>query len=91
MTERQPGACVVSAGPSFVSTGKMDGMGRTGRISSLKVVIERLEGHLNAVVGSLWVVVATLGRLEPATQGVVLSGQAVWAKLVGLLGIVQEQ
>ena len=56
-----------------------------------KAVIEHCKRHLNAIVGSLWDVVATLGRLEAATQGVVLGGQAVWVELVGLLGIVQEQ
>ena len=29
-------------------------MGGTGRISSLKAVIERLERRLNTVVGGLW-------------------------------------
>ena len=32
-----------------------------------------------------------LGHLEAAIQRVVLGGQAVWAKLVRLSGIVQEQ
>ena len=69
----------------------MGGMGGTGKISSLEAVIERFEGCFNAVVGGLWDVVAALGRLEAVTQGVVSSGQAVWAELVGLLGIVQKQ
>ena len=42
-------------------------MGETGKISSLKAVIERLEGHFDAVVGSLWDIVAGLGHLEMAT------------------------
>ena len=36
-----------------MSAGGMGGMGGTGGISSLKAVIERLEGCLDAVVGSL--------------------------------------
>ena len=67
-------------------------MGETDGISSLKAIIERLEGRLkrrlDAVVGSFWNVVAGLGRLP---QRVVLGGQAVWAELIGLSGIVQEQ
>ena len=34
---------------------------------------------------------AALGHLEVATHRVVSDGQTVWAKQVGLLGIVQEQ
>ena len=34
---------------------------------------------------------AALGRLEAATQGVVLGGQAVWAELVGFLGIIYKR
>ena len=60
-------------------------------MSSLKAVLECLEGHLNAVVGGLWDVVAGFGCLKVAIQGVVMGSQAVWAELVGLLGIVQEQ
>ena len=63
-------------------------MGGMGGISSLEAVIERLKGHLNAVIGSLGDVVAALGHLEATIQGIVLSGQAVWAERVGLLGIV---
>ena len=66
-------------------------MGGTGGISSLKAVIERLEGHLNAVFGGLWDLVAAFGCLEVATHRAVLGGQAVWVKQVGLLGIVQKQ
>ena len=69
----------------------MGGMGGTGGISFLEAVIKRLERRLNAVVGGLWDIVAGLDCLEAATSGVVSGGQAVWAKLVGLLGIVQEQ
>ena len=47
--------------------GGMGRMGGTGRISSLKAVIEHLEGHFNAIIGSLWDVVAALGCLETAT------------------------
>ena len=69
----------------------MGGMGGTGGIGSLKAINERLEGRLNAVVGSLQDVMAGFGCQEAATQGVVSGGQAVWTELVGLLGIVQEQ
>ena len=55
----------------------MGGMGGTGGISSFKAVIERLKGHLDAVVGGLWNVVAGFNRLKAATQGVVWGGQAV--------------
>ena len=72
----------------FASAG---GMGGTGGISSIEAVVERLEGCFNAVIGGLWDVVAALGHLEMAIHGVVLSGQAVWAKLMGLLSIVQER
>ena len=34
---------------------------------------------------------AALGCLEAAIQGIVSGGQAVWAKLVGLLDTVQER
>ena len=64
-------ALVVSFEPSFASAG---GMGGTDGISSLKAVIERLKGRLNAVVGGLWDIVAAVGRLQAATQGVVLGG-----------------
>ena len=57
--------------------GGMSGMGGTGRISSLKAVIERLEGRLDAIVSGLWDIVAGLGCLEAATHRVVLGGQAV--------------
>ena len=86
--ERQRGALVVFFGLFFASAG---GMGGTGGISFLEMILEPLEEHLNAIVGGLWDVVAGLGRLEAVTQKVVLGGQTVWAKLVGLLGIVQEQ
>ena len=69
----------------------MDGMGGTGRISFLEAVIEHLKEHLDAVVGNLWDVVTALGCLEAFTQRVVFGGQAVWAELVRLLSIVQEQ
>ena len=42
-------------------------MDEMGKISSLKAVIKRLEGHFNAIVGSLWDIVAGLGHLEMAT------------------------
>ena len=83
--ERRRGALVVSFGFFFAFAG---GMGGTGGISSLEAILERFEGCLDAVVGSFWDVVAGLGRLKEVTQGVVLGGQAVWAELVGLLGIV---
>ena len=63
-------------------------MVRMGGINSLEAVIEHFKGRLDTFVGSFWDIVAALGRLKAATQGVVLSGQAVWAKLVGLLSIV---
>ena len=71
--------------------GGMGGMGRTGGISFFEAVVGRLNRCLNAVVGGLWDIIAAFGRLEAVTQGVVLSGQAVWAELIGLLGIVQER
>ena len=79
MERRQTAECqrkvlVVSSGPSFASTG---GMGKMSGINFLEVVIEHFEGHLNAVVGGLWNVVADIGCLEAATQRVVWSGQAV--------------
>ena len=69
----------------------MGRMGGTGGISSLKAVIKHLKGCLNAIIGGFWDIVAGLGCLEAATQRVVLNGQAVWAELVRLLGIVQQQ
>ena len=84
--EHQRGALVVSSRPSFVSAGRMGG---TGGIISFEVVIERLKGRLDAVVGGFCNVVTGLGYLKAATQRVISSGQAVWAELVRLLGIVQ--
>ena len=55
----------------------MSGTSRLGEISSLEAVVERLKRHPNAVIGNFWNVVAALGHLEAATQGVVLGGQAV--------------
>ena len=92
--ERQRRALVVFSVPSFASAGRIGGMGRTsglGGISSLKTVVKHLEGCLDAIIGSSWNVVTAFDRLEAATQGVVWGGQAVWAKLVGLLSIVQER
>ena len=86
--ERQREAFVVSSGLFLASA---SGMGGTSGISSLKTILERLKGHLNAVVGGLWDVVASLGRLKAGIQRVVLGNQAVWAELIRLLGIVQEQ
>ena len=63
-------------------------MSGTGGINSLKMVLEHLKRHLDTVISGFWDVVACLGRLEAATQGVVLDSQAVQAELVGLLGIV---
>ena len=66
-------------------------LGGSGGINFLEAVIERLNGCLNAVIDSLWDVVAALDCLETATQRIVLDGRAVWAKLVGLLGVIQKQ
>ena len=68
--------------------GGLDKMGRTGGISSLKAVVERLIRCLDAVIGSLWDVVAALGHLEAVTEEIILGGQTVRAKLMRLLGIV---
>ena len=51
--ERQCRTLVVSFVPFFASASGMGGMGRTGKISFLKAVIERFEGCLDAVVGGL--------------------------------------
>ena len=47
-------------------TGGSSRMGGTGGINSLKAVVERLEGHLVAVIGGFWDIVAAFGCLEAA-------------------------
>ena len=57
-------------------------MSGIGGISSLEVVIERLEGRLDAIIGGFQVVVAVFGCPEAATQrvvsGVRLFGWSWW-------------
>ena len=65
--ERQRRALVVFSGPFFAPAGGMGGMSETGGISFFEAIIERLERHLDAVVGRLWDVMAAFGRLEVAT------------------------
>ena len=51
MAEHQHEALVVFSVPSFASAGRMGKMSGPGGISFLKAVVERLKGHINAIVG----------------------------------------
>ena len=57
MADCQHRALVISSRPSFASAGRMDG---PGSISSLKAILERLEGRFNAVIGGFWDIVTSL-------------------------------
>ena len=59
-TEHQCRALVVSFVPSFEFVGRMSEISGSDKISSLKMIVERLEKHLNAVIGGLWNIVRLL-------------------------------
>ena len=89
--ERQCKTLIVFSVLSFASASGMSGTGGLSVIIFLKAVVQHLKGRLDAVIDGLCDIVAAFGRLKAATQGVVLGDQAVWAELVRLLDIVQEQ